>query len=74
METNDFEKSKTLINEINKLLNPESLLQVDHQKSAETDRTNSKSDVEDIKIDQSYKNASYWSLPQNVRNAIDLAK
>ena len=25
-------------------------------------------------IDESYKNDNYWSLPPNVRNAIDLAK
>ena len=25
-------------------------------------------------IDLSYKNKAYWSLPENVRNAIDLAK
>ena len=26
------------------------------------------------KRDQSYKNKAYWNLPENVRNAIDLAK
>jgi hypothetical protein len=25
-------------------------------------------------IDQSYKNDDYWKLPENVRNAIDVAK
>ena len=25
-------------------------------------------------IDMSYKNKAYWSLPENVRNAIDIAK
>ena len=25
-------------------------------------------------VDMSYKNSAYWSLPENVRNAIDLAK
>lgn len=25
-------------------------------------------------IDQSYKNEQYWQLPENVRNAIDVAK
>lgn len=26
------------------------------------------------KHDESYKNKAYWNLPENVRNAIDLAK
>ena len=26
------------------------------------------------KYDNSYKNKAYWNLPENVRNAIDLAK
>lgn len=26
------------------------------------------------KYDHSYKNKAYWNLPENVRNAIDLAK
>jgi len=25
-------------------------------------------------VDESYKTAQYWSLPENVRNAIDIAK
>ena len=27
-----------------------------------------------LKVDQSYKDASYWKLPENVRHAIDLSK
>ena len=40
----------------------------------DTDSDIEKQGTKNSRIDTSYKDANYWALPENVRNAIDVAK